>query len=209
RPRLRVLAGFNVNLDWVVRLDPGRWQELLASRPEASPEQVERAAARRPAEVDEPLQLLALLWSRLDQGRSLHLTVESPELLHWLEDVLTPDEVRVGGQAGIIANQAASLGMESLLEKPLLSALQAGCLRPGVLAPRVEGGRLEWIPAAVAAQAVPTKVNWIIEYERDQVFHLDGRETRVPRSNRVIVASRPHGLVMTFPAGLEPYLDQL
>ncbi|BAS27106.1 ADP-dependent glucokinase/phosphofructokinase [Limnochorda pilosa] len=210
RPRVRVLAGFNVNVDRVVHLDPGCWQALLASRPEATPERVERGAEHPPAEADEPLQLLALLWNRLSQGRSHHMTVEAPDLLAWLEGRLAAGEARVGGQAGIIANQAAALDLESLLVTPALSPPQAGHLRKTVRAPSLRAGRLAWLPVAEAADpSAPTKVNWILEYDRGQVFHLDGRQVRVPRSNRVIVASRPRGLVMAFPPELEPHLDEL
>lgn len=209
RPRLKVLAGFNVNLDWVVHLEPESWQGLIESRPEATPEGIAREAEHPPVEVNEPRELLAWLWNRLAQGRSLHLTVEAEEVLDWLDEELDPHQVRVGGQAGIIANQMERLGQESRLVAPLLSPLQARHLRPGVQAPRVEDGHLRWVPAAEAAQPVSTKVNWILEYDRDQRFRLGGQEVRVPRSNRVIVASRPRGLVMAFPAMLEASMDQL
>lgn len=209
RPRLKVLAGFNANLDWVVHLEPESWQALVQSRPEATPEAIAREAEHPPVEVDEPRRLLAWLWNRLAQGRSLHLTVEAEEVLDWLDEVLNPHQVRVGGQAGIIANQMERLGQESRLVTPLLSPLQARYLHPGVLAPTWEDGRLRWVPAVQAAQPVPTKVNWILEYDRDQRFNLGGQEVRVPRSNRVIVASRPPGLVMAFPAAFEAHIADL
>ncbi|HEY8531054.1 MAG TPA: ADP-dependent glucokinase/phosphofructokinase [Limnochorda sp.] len=204
RARLTVLAGFNVNLDWVVHLGPGTWEALVRSCPEATPQGIAAAAEQPPQEVRRPRELLAWLWNRLAQGRSLHLTVEAEEVLDWLDEELDPHHVRVGGQAGIIANQMARLRQESRLVTPLLSPLQARYLDPGVLAPTLEGGRLRWVPVEEAAQPVPTKVNWILEYDREQRYRLGDREVRVPRSNRVIVASRPRGLVMAFPAALEP-----
>ena len=115
----------------------------------------------------------------------------------------------MGGQAGVIANQMAALGANSLVYTSLLSPKQGSMFFPSVKVPVVdETLRILNVQDAVRPTD-NTKVNWIFEYPKNMEFNFNGEVVKTPRANRVIMATRPDGVVMAFSDEIAPYLPEL
>ena len=121
----------------------------------------------------------------------------------------------MGGQSGIIANLLGQLGVKTLVYIPNLSKVQSRRFyNKNILFPLrdQETGTflLRNITKCSQKDAI-TKVNWIFEYEEGLTFPIEYLDDFVtaPRSNRLIIASRPLGLMPGFNDELLSYVPEL
>lgn len=206
--RTRTLACFNAGVDVVAHLDPEVVSRLLHAvtdefgpLPEVAPGLVG---------IGSISEFLALLKESLAQGKSTYAVLEDLSALDWFDRFFTDAKRAVGGQAGIIGNQMAALGASSTVYVPALAPAQADLLHPNVTVPVVREGNLHLIPATEAASPDDVlKVNWIFEYPAGLTFDFGTEEVRTPRANRVIVATRPAGLEMSFCGSVSGCVDEL
>lgn len=204
----RTLACFNANVDVVAHLEPEVVHTLIASvtkefgpLPKIDPDTVG---------VRSVSEFLALLKESLRQGKSTYAVLEDVSALNWFDKFFTSARRAVGGQAGIIGNQMAALGAHSTVYTPILATTQAELLHPDVCVPVIEDGALQLMPASQAASSdALVKVNWIFEYPAGLEFDFDGEIVRTPRANRVIVATRPAGLEMSFCGQVASHVSEL
>ncbi len=87
---------------------------------------------------------------------------------------IRPDEQRMGGQIGIMANFLAMLGLRPIVYTPLHSTQQNKLFSKGI---RLIGPK----------NMKDKKINWIFEFEKGQIFH----RVKARTTNRFIAASRP------------------
>jgi len=202
------LAAFNTNVDAVVHLTQEH-VAALCQDPQVSLAEVNSIASDDVLEVYTANEFVAVLKGALGYGKSSYVILRNLELLNWLEEKFATRKESMGGQAGIIANQMAALGANSIVYTSLLSPKQAQMFFPAVLVPVVKDG-LQVVPVSEAANpADQVKVNWIFEYPKNVEFDFCGEIVKTPRANRVIVATRPAGVVMGFSDELAPHLPEL
>lgn len=207
--RTRTFAAFNTNVDAVVHINNENIAPLLTD------EELDRGLIRRRSIGDIEViksreDFVVVLMDRLASGKSFHIVVEDEDVLSWWDRCFPEREERMGGQAGIIANQMACLGASSVVYTALLSKRQADMFVDGVLTPKKLNGGYELAPVSEAYRSGDKlKVNWIFEYAKDERFDFWGREITTPRANRIIVATRPKEAVMSFIEDIVGYLPQL
>ena len=193
----RTLACFNANVDVVAHLEPSVVHNLLQAVTEEFgplPEVAPNATSVRSVG-----EFLSLLKESLAQGKSTYAVLEDLSVLGWYDRIFSDARRAMGGQAGIIGNQMAALGAHSTVYVPALAPAQADMFRPEVKVPVVREGRLELVPAREAASPDDVlKVNWIFGYAAGLDFDFGTETVRTPRANRVIIATRPAGLEMSF-----------
>jgi len=203
-----IFAGFNTNVDAVVHCNPDNIAKLLAD-PDITLDQVKQLDVSQIHSVNNKNEFVAVLKDCLGKGKSFYIVLENVALLSWLEQVFADHKEFMGGQAGIIANQMAALGAQSSVYTSLLSHKQAQLFFPEVMFP-VCDGELRLVPVHNAyREHDPIKINWIFEYAKDLVFDFNGEKVVTPRANRVILATRPQGVEMSFPTGMRDFLPQL
>lgn len=202
------LAAFNTNVDAVVHLTSDHIAQLCQD-PQVSLEEVNSIASDDILEIHTPNEFVAVLKGALGYGKSSYVILRNLELLDWLDEKFPNRKASMGGQAGIIANQMAALGAKSLVYTSLLSPKQVDMFFPAVYVPVVDNG-LKVVPVGEAGNPHDqTKVNWIFEYPKHQEYDFCGEVVKTPRANRVIVATRPKGVVMGFSEELKPHLGEL
>ena len=202
------LAAFNTNVDVVVHLSQDNLAPLEAD-PRINVDAVERLVSEDIVEITTEDEFLAVLLAALKEGKSHYIVLRNLQLLEWLEEKFTVRQESMGGQAGIIANQMAALGSKSLVYTSLLSPKQGSMFFPEVQVP-VVNGELETRNVMDAVRAEDhTKENWIFEYAKGEKFEICGQVITTPRANRVILATRPEGIIMGFSPTMEDYLPQL
>ncbi|NLM69403.1 MAG: hypothetical protein GX177_05315 [Firmicutes bacterium] len=201
----RVLAGFNANVDVVIKLNA----EMIESVIEREPQVLDNPPAE-PTEiypVATNVEFMALLKECIRVGKS-HYGVMDSKLGDWFSEVFLEREEAMGGQAGIIANQMAALGATSCVYCPVLSPKQAAIFDENVLYPKVNDG-ITWIPIRDAVNDQWTKLNYIFEYPKGMKFKFGDEEIVSPRANRVILGTRNPKAAMGFDPEIAPHLAEM
>lgn len=204
----RTLACFNANVDVVAHLDPSVVHNLL----QAVVEEFGPLPAMDPdaVSVRSISEFLALLKESLAQGKSTYAVLEDVSALSWFDRFFQDARRAIGGQAGIVGNQMAALGAHSTVYVPALAPAQADMFDPNVQVPIVEGEGLQLVPVRQAASPDDLlKVNWIFEYAAGLEVDFGTEVVRTPRANRVIIATRPKGLEMSFCGEVCDYVEDL
>ncbi|MEM4254791.1 MAG: ADP-dependent glucokinase/phosphofructokinase [Candidatus Norongarragalinales archaeon] len=185
-----VLTAFNANVDAIV-LGLGQPNRVLASLSDSELAEVERKSDSEFREVKTPTDFFAALLHSVKTGKAMHLHA-SPGVFDWIGSVFTADETRIGGQAGIMANQLAAFNDSVVAYTSLLSPLQASFFDPKVCFPSASGKKLACLPAKKAARkGDATKVNWIFEFKFGEKMRAKS-EFHSPRANRLIISSPIH-----------------
>ncbi len=206
----RVLAAFNTNIDAIVHITAELMEDLKAADETIEWKEVAKGTAEDIAAVTSKEELLVILKDCLSEGKSFHIVLENLSLLDWLDEYFTGARENMGGQAGIIANQMATLGAESAVYTPLLSPKQARLFVDSVTTPVVDGGKLQIQPVSQAARSDDeTKINWIFEYAKGETVAFGSEVVTTPRANRVILATRPKGSIMSFDETIAQHLPAL
>lgn len=201
-PRIRevrgVLSAFNTNIDAVVKVRGDRIAAIardLGLDPAA-------LRAEGPRRIEEPGDLVRGLVRCFTGGIAEEWIVQGEEVSRWAGEAFGEGRLQMGGQAGIVANALAYLGVEQVLVHcASLPAIQAGLFQdlPGLLAPRADG---ILAPARNVVRDDPPMVHRILEFDRGDVLPLPDGPRTCPKSNRFIATFDPWNLQMR----LDPHL---
>ena len=174
---------YNANVDAIVTVD----------------EAVERAfdpppGGDLPSRLESASDLSAAIAAAMESGYGDEIPM-SDDLSAWLEESLTPDERRLGGQAGIMADVLSVLGGAPIFYTYMLSERQRSLFaRPEAIRfPVGTDDRLELQPLAEVTNADATKTNWIFEFAEGTAFH----DVVADDTTRFISASRPERFDLT------------
>ncbi len=199
-----VLSAFNSNIDAVVYLKKKHVESLCS---EINCNLNEDLKIKT---IKEKEDFLYVLKTALKESGAVHITLENIRLLDWFDEIFPNHEERIGGQAGIIANQMAALGLESVVYTPLLSPKQANMFLSDVKFPRVTKGDIDFRSISESSRKKDNlKINWIFEYPGETKFNFNGELIETKKANRVIVATRPSGAKMEFGSEVAEYLPEL
>lgn len=134
---------------------------------------------RLPGTIRSTDQLLACILYSMKNG-ALELPI-SNEIADTLEKIKA-EETRMGGQAGIMSNFIASLGIKTFVYTPMLSEEQLSLFNNKVMLATKKS--LISPPEKIIGQK---KVNWIFEFSKgDKLFNAVAKE-----NGRFIAATRP------------------
>ena len=196
----KAFTAFNSNVDCMV-LGVEQVSKALHSLTKAEIELVRKKSAHEPKELKDKIDFFGAFLHSLGTGKAVHVAA-SDNVCFWLENTFEPGEKRIGGQAGIMANQLAAFGDLVLTYSSLLSPYQAGFFDKTVCFPVFKGKKLVCMPSGKAAHKEHgTKVNWIFEFKFGEKIHFAGHDFAAPRSNRMIVSSFLH-YIPIFPEDL-------
>lgn len=201
--------GFIANVDALKFLHAKKIETLIRSIPQT---EIEKRQPRVAAlSIDGQEDFAAALYYGFSKGKALELPCYDKEMFEWFSDYFgAPDEQRIGGQAGIIANQLAALNAHPVCYCPILSPRQAALFDPRVRFPVLREGKMALVSARQAADKDdPTKTNWIFEFRKGDAVEAHGRKIVCPRSNRLIVLSKLVDVEPLLEHHFEPFLPQL
>ncbi|NMB46635.1 MAG: hypothetical protein GX998_09530 [Firmicutes bacterium] len=208
--KARVFAAFNTNIDAIVHVTGELMDTINAKDKDISWEKVAQGSAEKINSIKSKEDLFIVLKDCLSGGKSFHIVLEDLSLLDWLDEHFAAAQESMGGQAGIIANQMASLGAQSMVYTPLLSPKQGRLFVDGVTTPIITDNRIAIQPVPEAVRPDDeTKINWIFEYAKGEVIRFGKEVVTTPRANRVILATRPKGSVMSFDEATACHLAKL
>lgn len=202
----KVMAGFNANVDVVIKLDSKSIEAIIDKEP-----QVLINPPQNPTEVwpvKTSVEFVALLKECIMVGKSFYGVMDE-ELGDWFNQVFDHKEEAMGGQAGIIANQMAALQAETFIYTPVLSQKQAANFSAQVQYPVLKADGVIWTDINLAINDEWTKINYIFEYPKNCRFMFGDEEIVSPRANRVILGTRNAKAAMGFAETMQPHLSDL
>lgn len=151
-----------------------------------------------PREIKDPVDLMARLVISMREGKAAEVPTYTTDIHEWLQANLGFDKARMGGQAGIMSNLLANLGIPNIISYiPWLSKEQADYFTDAqnLRHPIIVDGKLELMhPKQAYDPHLKAKVNWILEYSKGTKVCCAGECFSAPRNNRMIMSSRPDWL---------------
>ncbi len=182
----RILCAYNALIDEQVFYDESFFRFMI---PPGDDKIVIHKTNREFYRVDNPTHFFSSFFNALKDGKAAHLPVNE-HMLEWLNETFVDRKERIGGQAGIIANQLAILGWKSVIYTPIISERLVSLLDKKVEFPLAENDRIMLRSARKCArEGDPTKINWIFEFKERDRFRIKNEIAVAPRSNRVIFSS--------------------
>ncbi len=204
----RVFCAFNAITDAVVHFDRRTLERELRK---CDHEKIKAAIANpNLSSIETKEEFFAALLKMFSAGKAIELPSFNPKLFVWFKRIFK-EEIRMGGQAGIISNQMAKLGVNTVCYSPVLSKEQSKLyFNNSLYFPIIRNERLVFRkPRASYRDGDSTKTNWIFEFRKGDRIRFGKKGLVCPRSNRIIVASRPKKYLPLFPIGMDGFLPQL
>ena len=205
-----MFVAYNSNIDAIKHLTASDVCHLLELFEDNA---LQERTAVYPREIGEPLDFLARLVLSMREGKAAEVPTYTADIHAWLKENLGFDYARMGGQAGIITNLLARLGLNKVVAYvPWLSEEQAEYFAKSknLLHPKIENGKLVLKhPKEAFRPDIESKVNWILEYSKGLPVDCAGEKFTVPRDNRLIISSRPKWLRLDMDRELYEQLDSI
>lgn len=205
-----MFVAYNSNVDAIKHISEKDISKLLTLVDLAS---VQEKIVSFPREIVSPADFLSRLILAMRDGKAVEVPTYTSEIHEWLTDTLVFDDARMGGQAGIISNLLAHLGVRKVISYvPWLSREQAEYFAdlPNLLHPIFENGKLVLKnPRYAYNPEFKPRVNWIIEFSKGLEVRYGGEHFVVPRDNRLIISSRPSWIRIDMSRELYEHIPQL
>ncbi len=205
-----VFVAYNSNVDAMKHIREEEIQKLIAI---LGCENIHERIAQYPRDINDPVDLMARLIIAMRDGKAAEVPTYNTDIHEWLMDNLVFDSARMGGQAGIISNLLANLGISNVISYvPWLSQEQSEYFvdSPNLKHPVMENDKLvlKHPKKAYDPQQKP-KINWIIEFSRGMRVNCAGEQYEVPRDNRLIVSSRPEWIRIDMSPNMYDHLSDI
>ncbi|MDW7732169.1 MAG: ADP-specific phosphofructokinase [Methanolobus sp.] len=205
-----VFVAYNSNIDAIKHINEEEMKKLVGILGCGS---IQQRVVEYPRVIDDPVDFMARLVISMRDGKAAEVPTHTTDIHEWLMDNLVFDNARMGGQAGIMSNLLANLGLNNVITYvPWLSLEQAGYFvdSPNLKFPFVEDGKLELKhPKEVYDHDQKPKVNWIIEFSKGTNVCCAGECFKIPRDNRLIISSRPDWLRIDMDSKIYERLPQI
>jgi ADP-dependent phosphofructokinase/glucokinase len=180
---MNVICAYAVNLDAVCDVRSSQLQPLLP--PDLSSEKIELKSSIAKME-----DLVSSLLYCMREGSGAEILIDSSALASRIEKAFTW-QMRLGGNAGIMANVLADLGARPILNAPALGPRLAAMLRPEVRVP-LSGSLVEPGEAASSKkEASPEPVHFVFQFKGGEAIKYGGDGFIVLQDNRFIASYDP------------------
>ncbi len=180
---MNVICAYAVNLDAVCNAKSIQLQPLLPS--EISSEKIGLKSS-----ISKMEDLVSSLLYCMREGSGAEILIDSPALASRIEKAFAW-QMRLGGNAGIMANVLADLGARPILNAPALGPRLAGLLSPDVRVP-LSGSLAK--PGRVAQAKKddrPEPVHFVFQFKRGEEIRYGRDKFIVPQDNRFIASYDP------------------
>ena len=180
---MNIICAYAVNLDAVCNVKSSQLQPLLP--PELPSEKIGLKGS-----ISRMEDLVSSLLYCMREGSGAEILIDSPALASRIEQAFTW-QMRLGGNAGIMANVLADLGAKPVLNAPAMGLRLAAMLRPEVRLPL--SGSLAG-PGRVAQAKKddrPEPVHYVFQFKRGEKIQYGRDGFIVPQDNRFIASYDP------------------
>lgn len=185
------VTAFNANVDAVLKISGKKLAELVKAE-EMSLKSLQTIGQNK---LLEPQDVLRGIFKSFCNGIAEEWLTEDIVIYNWMIKNLGYDRLQMGGQGGIVANVLGILGVQKVVahtnSHPKKQAEQF--LELDNIVAFDEKGREKPAYQINRAADIPL-IHWIIEFDKDDVFELEGQRFVCPKSNRFIATYDPLNL---------------
>ena len=200
-----VATGFNANIDAILKIS-GKKLKALINENSLTLNDVENIQISSFSADTDVIRGIVKCFTR---GIAEEWITDDINIYKWMEKHLGYNRLQMGGQGGIIANALALLGVQKVIthtnSHPKLQAEQF--LDLDNLLGFDENGKLCKAKDIRRDSDIPL-VHWIIEFDKDDSFVLDGKEFKCPKSNRFIATYDPLNMKLVMNDGFITYINE-
>ncbi|MGQ4833594.1 MAG: ADP-dependent glucokinase/phosphofructokinase [Candidatus Asgardarchaeia archaeon] len=199
-----LFLGYNVNIDAIKYVD----KELIETlEKNAKKDEVLKKDISK-KNISSISDLLAGLIYCIENGIGEEWKIKHKEIYYWLKDNIDYDLFLIGGQAGIMANIASTLGVKRiLLHAPVMNKTLALLLLNNVFVARKSNDIKLYTPFSVAT-GKDELIHWIFEFQKDSRFLVFDKEIVVPNSSRFIATFDPINTKLVTDEAFKEYIIQ-
>ena len=185
-----IITAFNTNIDAVHFLKEGEIEEIINELNIG--EEVIQNLKNPPFKVNMPAEFLTGLINCIQTGRGAEWPIYRKNVSSWIRSSFSIDELRMGGQAGIMANVLAKLGVSKVYPHVAqMSEMQARLFSSNgeILIANLEGDSVKFQKPinSVRLKDEPL-IHWIFEFKKGLKVRIDNILIEAPESNRFITA---------------------
>jgi len=184
-----VITAFNTNIDALHFVRSGEVENILGANSDLRRE-VSRKLVTPASEIESPADFLAGLLYAMRLGCGMEFTIRQKETFEWIRSTFKIDEIRMGGQAGIMANVLANLGVKNVYPHvSQLSSVQAELFVKGtsIKVPIFKEGKIILEnPSQVFREKDEPLIHWVFEFNKETKVKIDSITIVSPNSNRLI-----------------------
>ncbi|MBD3192383.1 MAG: hypothetical protein GF308_17220 [Candidatus Heimdallarchaeota archaeon] len=192
-----ITVAFNTNIDAIVNFTPPMVQQLI-DKIGLEPQSLKRRIHEWKGIIEQPVDYLIGLFGCFKEGRASEWLIQNKETYEFLKRHLPINQpLRMGGQAGIMANVLALLDIPLVITHcASLPKEQAELFisKENIVVPVVDSnGELFYLhPRNTSNPSDPVYMHFISEFRKDDQFViLDQEPWACPRSNRFIATYDP------------------
>lgn len=200
----KVFCAFNTNIDAVIKITGQRLREIaeLVNLSEADLEEEN-------LKINSPKDVVRGIIKCFSQGIAEEWLCEKQAVYEWMRDNLGYDRLQMGGQAGIVANAIATLGVSQVFvhtnSHPKLQAKQFLNL-PNLLG-FDEHNEVKQASKINRVNDLPL-IHWIIEFDKDDVLEFADKKYICPKANRFIATYDMANMNLQINEGFIDYLQK-
>lgn len=181
----QVVMGFNVNIDKVIRIRPDTLQGLKSKNLDEILLQKEV-----PMDINSIESFILCLLSAIEGGKADEKLIVAEDVCDWIENTFVVDEIKIGGQAGIMANLLTKLELaDVLLSLPVYDASFVGLLHDRINIPFESNGKCSVQPIT-KLQGFEKKrfIHYIFEFDKGIYYLATSNSIECLRQNRFIAS---------------------
>ncbi|MHA1302397.1 MAG: ADP-dependent glucokinase/phosphofructokinase [Candidatus Heimdallarchaeaceae archaeon] len=181
-----VLLGFNVNVDKIIKISPINFDTFLVSLSEQSISDIINNPPKTISTVEE---LIGSLVHAIEEGKADERLVIKKEVGDWIEKTFQVEKVTIGGQAGIMANFLAQMGLENIvLSLPVNDRRFVKLLNPAIKYATKQKKQYNIVSISQISDVTEEHFShYIFEFQKGN-YHFLGYSFECPRSNRFIAS---------------------
>jgi len=200
-----VATAFNTNIDAILKISGSKLKALLDEN-DISLSDIENITQ---TSFNKPTDVLIGIVKCFSRGIAEEWVTESTDVYDWTEKNLGYERLQMGGQAGIIANTLALLGIQKVIvhtnSHPELQAEQF--LDLSNLLAMDDKGNLCKASDVSRVDDIPL-IHWIIEFDKDDSFTYKGKTFTCPKSNRFIATYDPLNMKLVMNPCFVDYMNK-
>jgi len=183
-----IITAFNVNIDALHFVKSEEIEKILAV-PEVLKKTLQILKSL-PFKIETPSEFLAGLIFSMKTGRGCEWIIHKREVFDWILTNFSIDELRMGGQAGIVTNVLASLDVPNVYpQASQLPEMQAKLLidKENIKIPIIENGNIAFRKPLMAVRSSDEPlIHWIFEFGKGIKLKINNERIETPAANRFI-----------------------
>ena len=177
---MKILCGYNVNLDSVYNISGDEVSKLLESQ---DSDEILRKVKNPPGSIHSVPDFLAGLVLCMREGSGAEWLVYEKDVFNFLKENFYGNcFIRMGGNAGIMANVLSEMGAEEVVPnvtKPSSTQLSFFSKKAILIPPSVVSG-------SETVDENDELIHFVFDFKKGETFSLQGEMITVPRENRFI-----------------------